>query len=214
MTLTTTLLTQWYNQFNHTFFNDELPHTNINICVSKTKRALGSCQMQFFGGKKTIKVSQYYKRTEIEYQTTLIHEMIHLYESIKYGVMSHGKFFKNMAKQIYTQSNGVYDIQRVSFTKYEVNDECCKPINQPIVLFQDSHGANSAIYPTKPLLNSVIDFIKERPYLKIIGYGNVSSPKYFYGKVCKSKFRYYHVSNIDEIMQHLKANKTFVNLYA
>jgi hypothetical protein len=62
-------------------------------------------------------------------------------------------FNKNMAKQIYTQSNGVYNIQRVSFTKYEVNDECCKPINQPIVLFQDSHGANSAIYPTKPLLN-------------------------------------------------------------
>ena len=209
MTITTTLLTQWYNQFNHTFFNDELPHTNINICVSKTKRALGSCQMQLFGGKKTIKVSQYYKRTEIEYQATLIHEMIHLYEYIKFRTMSHGKFFKNMAKQIYTQSNGLYNIQRTSNTQYEVNEVCNKPITQPIVLFQDSNYNDSAIYPTKPLLKAVLDFIQNKPYLKLIGYGYITSHKYLYGSVCKSRFRYYHVSNIDEIIHHLKANNTY-----
>ena len=208
MTLTTTLLTKWYNQFNHTFFNDELPNTNINICVSKTKRALGSCQVPLFG-VKTIKVSQYYKRTEIEYQATLIHEMIHLYEYIKFRTMSHGKFFKNMAKQKYTQSNGIYNIQRTSNTQYEVNEVCNKPITQPIVLFQDSNYNDSVIYPTKPLLKAVLDFIQNKPYLKLIGYGYITSHKYLYGSVCKSRFRYYHVSNIDEIIHHLKANNTY-----
>lgn len=213
MTLTTDLLKEWYNKFNQEFFNSELPTYNIDLCVSKTKRVLGSCQMRLFG-EKTIKVSNYYIRTEIEYQTTLIHEMIHLYEAIKFGVMSHGKFFKDMSRQIHIKSNGLYSIKRVSNIKYEVNDECCKSINQPIVLFQDSYGINSAIYPTKSLLNSVIDFIKGRPYLKIIGYGYISSQKYIYGGICRSRFRYYHISNINEIISHLKENRTFVNLYA
>lgn len=213
MTLTTGLLKEWYEKFNNEFFNGELPTKHIDLQISKTKRALGQCGILNLGFIKVIKISNFYKRNEIEYQTTLIHEMIHLYEYIKHGTMSHGRFFKIMAQHIYAESNQLYNISRTTYKTYEVNEQYAKRINQPIVLFKDSNNRNCAIYPTKKLLDYVINFIGTRHELKIIGYGYVSSQKYQYGSVCKSRFRYYYIDNIDEIISHLKENKSFVKLY-
>lgn len=109
MELTAQILRDWFGQFNARYFGNGLPEPRF--VVNKARRLLGqfSCKrvrQGLFRGYKTvgytIKVSEYYDLSEHEYQSTLLHEMIHYY--ITYArekdTSAHGVLFRQWMKRI------------------------------------------------------------------------------------------------------------------
>lgn len=91
----------WFAQFNHLYFNDQLPTPTFRIGKSRTQlgsfswrrrvswRAPGITEMR-------ITLSCFYKQSEDAYKNTLLHEMIHLYVACsgKRDTSSHGVIFR------------------------------------------------------------------------------------------------------------------------
>lgn len=89
-----------FNKFNAEYFEGKLPIPTFQIC--NTYRMLGQCGAKNWKAEHpnfVIKISNYFDRTEKEFQNTLIHEMIHLhFQSNKDWKESHGKKFQAMAR--------------------------------------------------------------------------------------------------------------------
>ena len=109
MELTAQILREWFGQFNALYFGNELPEPRF--IVNKARHLLGqfSCKkvrQGLFRGYKTIgytiKVSEYYDLSAHEYQSTLLHEMIHYY--ITYArvrdTSAHGKIFRQWMQRL------------------------------------------------------------------------------------------------------------------
>ncbi len=109
MELTVQLLRDWFGQFNTRYFGGELPEPRL--AVNKSRRLLGqfSCKKVrkgLFRGYKTvgytIKVSEYYDLSMHEYQSTLLHEMIHYYimYTCKKDTSAHGRLFRQWMQRL------------------------------------------------------------------------------------------------------------------
>lgn len=114
MKINTSILYQWFKEYNHLIFYGEL--SLVPITLNNTRRQLG----QFYYGKgsdgrgKGIKISTYYDRPEDEYRNTLVHEMCHLW-CYKKGWIGehHGKHWKAIAERA-SRITGL-PIQRVHY---------------------------------------------------------------------------------------------------
>ena len=112
-----------YNKYNNLYFGGVLP--NIEFKISRSKRTWGYAAYRYnrFTSKVTptsITISNYFDSPEEVKLTTLLHEMIHIYDytvnpthfvknsrKVKYD--AHGCWFKNEAARIYKLSG--LDIQ-------------------------------------------------------------------------------------------------------
>ena len=103
MELTVSYIESAFDKYNELYFNGSLEKPNFKI--TKGKRQLGclsirrECNLAYYNSYfkiYTLSVSNYYNRTEKQYDNTIIHEMIHLYidqnNIIDNG--SHGRHFK------------------------------------------------------------------------------------------------------------------------
>lgn len=107
MTLTVDLLRQWFLQFNSAYFGGALPVPAFGLSRARTR--LGSmtcrCERTLFHRRCydfTIRVSTFYDSTERDYQTVLLHEMIHYciaYKGIR-DTSAHGSEFLRMMHQL------------------------------------------------------------------------------------------------------------------
>lgn len=107
--ITKELLSEWFDEVNKEFFNNELRKTDF--VISHNNGRFG----QFRPRSWTIEISTYWIRTERDYMNTLIHECCHCYVRQKYGyrVQSHGYEWKEVADRINRQMCGKYGtIQR------------------------------------------------------------------------------------------------------
>lgn len=108
--ITKELLSEWFDEVNKEFFNNELRKTDF--VISHNNGRFG----QFRPRTWTIEISTYWIRTERDYMNTLIHECCHCYVRQKYGyrVQSHGYEWKEVADRINQQMSGKYGtIQRL-----------------------------------------------------------------------------------------------------
>lgn len=109
MELTVHYLNTAFNKYNNLFFNGVLP--KIEIKISRTRNSFG--RFWHRTDRKTgietplhIDISKYYKRSQHDIDTTLIHEMIHYYICFM-GMKDngkHGMIFKGMAREISEKS--------------------------------------------------------------------------------------------------------------
>lgn len=104
-------------EFNKEYFNNELNINQLKFRIStrmtKTRGTFkGSCKM----GTTTITISNRLYQVYEEWTKTLLHEMIHYWQFVKYGYADHGKTFKRKSNDIYKLSKGTYDISRLSKT--------------------------------------------------------------------------------------------------
>ncbi len=106
-TLTVELLKEWFARFNNIYFGGEMPMPRLGL--SKARTRLGTMSFSWrrtlLGVKKTgftIRISTYYECTEREYQTVLLHEMIHYYIVFKNlrDTSAHGKVFRSIMQKI------------------------------------------------------------------------------------------------------------------
>ena len=108
--ITKELLSEWFDEVNKEFFNNELKKTNF--VITHNKGYFG----QFRPRTWTIEISTYWVRSERDYINTLIHECSHCYVRQKYGIyaQSHGYEWKEVADRINRQMCGKYGtIQRL-----------------------------------------------------------------------------------------------------
>jgi hypothetical protein len=115
MFITIEYLTEAFKKYNSLYFDNELPMPNA-FKIGRGVQRLGYFQVRRVRGvvtKLTIAVSQYNGlRTQQDIDTTLIHEMIHLWQHIKGYTDSHGQSFKNKSWDVYLKSKGVFNITR------------------------------------------------------------------------------------------------------
>ena len=108
--ITKELLSEWFDEVNKEFFNNELRKTNF--VITHNRGHFG----QFRPRTWTIEISTYWVRSERDYINTLIHECSHCYVRQKYGIyaQSHGYEWKEVADRINRQMCGKYGtIQRL-----------------------------------------------------------------------------------------------------
>lgn len=108
MTPTVDELQQLFDTLNQKCFGGELP--KVRIQLSKARTYLGQLgykrRRKLFGGWEyydyVIRISFRLEHTEEEITDTLLHEMIHLYISVKHlkDTSTHGKIFRQMMKEI------------------------------------------------------------------------------------------------------------------
>lgn len=100
-------LMRWHTKFNAEYFGGLLSTPIFKIRHNSTRK-LGNFHCDYiigFSGKRravnqTITMYDYYDRTEKDFQTTFIHEMIHQWQSETYGVVDHKNTFRSMAANI------------------------------------------------------------------------------------------------------------------
>ena len=110
MTLTVDILRVWFRQFNDEYFGGELPVPRIVLSKSRTRLGTMACKctrrlMRRVYSDFTIRISIFYEQTEREFQTTLLHEMIHYYIMYKHipDTSAHGRVFSGMMQRLNTQ---------------------------------------------------------------------------------------------------------------
>ncbi len=100
-------LYQWFIQFNHDYFSNELPCPQLFISHSRTRLGSMNCKVLqtpngVYRSNYSIRISDFYEQTDKEYQTTLLHEMIHYY--IAYNKLqdssAHGVIFQRMMSEL------------------------------------------------------------------------------------------------------------------
>lgn len=133
--ITKELLSEWFDEVNKEFFNNELRKTNF--VISHNSRYFG----QFRPRTWTIEISTHWIRTERDYMNTLIHECCHCYVRQKYGIYAqeHGYEWKDIADRINRQMCGKYGtIQRCGGgqDKYVVRNANV----EKFIVFTDYHG--------------------------------------------------------------------------
>lgn len=114
---TISFMAENFKRFNEQFFNNELPIPVF--ALMKRSNVFG----QFSVNKRyyIIRLNSMYDRELKAVETTLIHEMIHLYIHYHnlYDNASHGRTFHRIAARIKSESNGYYDIKKCSPIKLE-----------------------------------------------------------------------------------------------
>lgn len=112
MKINTSILNQWFKEYNHLVFYGEL--SLVPITLNNTRRQLGQFFWRNNGRTCGIKISTYYDRPEDEYRNTLVHEMCHLWCHKKGWIGEHhGPHWKAIAERA-TRITGL-PIQRVHY---------------------------------------------------------------------------------------------------
>jgi|GEM_PF-4063864 len=98
-------------EFNRKFFHNRIPVDSLRFEISnRMKKTRG-----YYRSDGLIKISSMLMVDESEWELTLLHEMVHCYQSYVMAVRpDHGYTFKNIAKKIYQQSQGKYQITRIT----------------------------------------------------------------------------------------------------
>lgn len=116
------ILNEWFNKFNREYFENQINFNFPIKIINKKVKYLGACTINNFDKMvKSIQINVFYQRNTLDYQNTLIHEMIHAYTQQVYGVCQHDYLFKRKAREIYNKSNGLYDITTKCNCSFEVS---------------------------------------------------------------------------------------------
>ena len=120
--LTKELMAELFHECNKEFFNNELP--TIPLRISSGRYVLGSLSVDILSGKAvSLQMSRRYLATRDEFKETMIHEMIHLYQTLVYNKADHGMSFRRVADAIRRMSGGKFNITTItSREKYKVAD--------------------------------------------------------------------------------------------
>ena len=110
MTLTASLLSDWFTQFNHSYFDSILPLPRLTVSHSKRqfgsfsfkrrRRLLSTVNCDF-----SIHVSDHFLLSEHHYQSVLLHEMIHYYIAYtkQRDTSPHGRLFRQWMDRLNSQ---------------------------------------------------------------------------------------------------------------
>jgi hypothetical protein len=123
MKVTKELIIKKFNEYNNSFFNNELK-LSFEVKVSRTTKSFGHVKFtRIFGEIRLLAISSKAQFTEESFAETLIHEMVHIWESQVLGkIPSHDYQFIKKAKEI-SEISG-YDISVTADIPVNVSRKC------------------------------------------------------------------------------------------
>ena len=199
MVLTIKFIEDNFDKFNGEFFNGKLKKPEFEIM--HTKSLLGQCTWDNKNGKRInyrIRISDYYKRDEKQYQNTLIHEMIHLFirqNNIKDTRKHHGKVFYKYANFI----NGYgWDISRTDdIGGLDINVE--GTITYNLAAFRDEKGRYFIFrYNPKFAGYYLTKFQRSRwHYQNVFTFTSTNNKKYAKFTCCRQSVRGYYLTKAE-----------------
>ena len=145
MQATTDFLYQVFDTYNKRCFNSQLKHPRI--ILYNAKRQLG--QFSQTGPTPTIKVSNYYDRSEADYIDTMVHEMIHYYIASNHlqDNCAHGKLFRTLMKKINEQEH-LHISVRTSSSQWQPACSNRKPHDVLFVHLRNGRHVISVVTPS------------------------------------------------------------------
>lgn len=129
-TLTVPILKNMFIKFNNMYFDNKLKMPIIKI--SNTKSYLGYCT---YVPQLIIKISTYFNRDMHDIETTMVHEMIHLWQYYNNCRDGHGKSFKQKAAEI--NARGLHHISRCSLIDENITVNR-RPVARNILAWKDN----------------------------------------------------------------------------
>lgn len=162
MTLTVDLLKEWFVRFNSSYFADAMPVPRLALSKARTRLGSMSCQCHRTLFKRTyshftIRVSTCYDCTEREYQTVLLHEMIHYY--ITYNgirdTSAHGREFHRLMNWL-NREHG-WNITVTSSVRGKALTEPSQTAKSRLVLAMTMCGGERYLSVVSPRYAPVID---------------------------------------------------------
>ncbi len=169
MELTINYIRESFNKYNELYFNNDLEMPKFRITHSKRTLGQLSIRKSYYNSDKvhTISVSDYYDRTEKQYDNTIIHEMIHLYISqndiIDNG--SHGRRFKAECERINKDGWGlsrVTDTKGWKLSEYAQKKEIKKSLSSTynVIIYKENDNAQFIFRVSKPNVNRYLNHIR------------------------------------------------------
>lgn len=145
MQATTDFLYQVFDTYNKRCFNSQLKRPRI--VLYNAKRQLG--QFSLASSTPTIKVSNYYDRSEADYIDTMVHEMIHYYiaSSHQRDTSAHGQLFRTLMKKINEQEHLHISI-RTSSSQWQPTNANRKQHDVLFVQLKDGRHFISVVTPS------------------------------------------------------------------
>ena len=131
--------------------------------------------------KPLISVNGNYKRTELSWLSTLVHEMCHYYTYRKgrVPVQAHGSEFRNIAAYVSYKSNGVFDVKRFAqedgseldaemAEKQKKREESKKSKLTALLVFKKTGKIELITTSSETLIDSIINQNTNKNCIKII----------------------------------------------
>lgn len=113
--MTNAVIKRKAEEFNSEYFNSTIPIDSIHFRISKK---MVHSRGMYNPGKNEVALSALIMESPVEWEKTLLHELIHAYESkVLYQRPGHGHNFKFKAREIRIRSNGKFDINRTTETQ-------------------------------------------------------------------------------------------------
>lgn len=133
MQVNTEHLKAWFTELNDMFFSGELPVPHLKTGNSRTVLGTMSCRITchhllWHRTEYTIRISNYYDRSEDEFRNVLLHEMIHYYIAVKKlrDTSPHGRIFRSIMAQVNANGWHVSVQERGRMTVAERNQKVKK----------------------------------------------------------------------------------------
>ena len=138
-------MNRWFDVFNHTYFDSELPRPKFSVGHSQTRLGSMSCKCRRRMLKTeyydfAIRMSNYYEQDEKQFQTVLLHEMIHL-RIAAMGLRDnspHGQLFQSLALSI--NRRGGWRIS-ITTSKSKLKPHCSTPQRNVMLALENTSGA-------------------------------------------------------------------------
>lgn len=216
MTLTIDYIRGSFIKYNVLYFNNLLKMPNFKIIHSK--RHLGTLSIKrranfAFGGylkEHTISVSDYYDRTEKQYDNTIIHEMIHLYISqndiIDNG--SHGRHFKAECARINKygwELSRCTDTSGWKLSEYAQKKQAIKKATASynVIIYKETAGSQFIFRVSKPNVERYMNHLRNNCKLECKHF--ISSDSVFESLPnCTKRIRGRRLRNNDEYNVYTK----------
>lgn len=170
MTLTINYIESAFNKYNVLYFNGVLKRPSFRITNSKRRLGTLATKRSLYGTKThTLSVSNYWDRTEKQYDNTIIHEMIHLYISqmniIDNG--SHGRYFKAHCERINKYG---WNLSRTTDTSdwklsnkaTEREEKRLANASYSIIIYKEDSGTQFIFRVAKGNENKFYNYLKDR----------------------------------------------------
>lgn len=210
MEVTLDFIKKSFNKFNNEYFDGKLLTPSFEI--SDTRRALGDFRRR--GNYYRIRISDYYIRSKKDIETTILHEMIHLYQSqFQCLDRKHGEDFKAKAWEINYKSD--YDIERCSSTKgCEINPKYLEKASlqskkiRHIMVYKSTIGKYFLFSMATSCIGTWIDCMNRRATILEYFTFNTSSSEYEGYPSCRTNARGSFITEerYNELKELTKAN--------
>lgn len=205
MEVTLDFIKKSFDKFNKEYFDGKLLTPSFEI--TSTRRALGHFRRR--GDFYQISVSDYYIRSKKDIETTILHEMIHLYQSqFQCRDRKHGEDFKAMAYEINYKSD--YCISRCSSTKgCKINPKYAEKVHvRNIMVYKNTSGKCFLFSMAASCIGAWMDCMNRRATILEYFTFNTSSSEYEGYPSCRTNVRGSFITKerYNELKELTKAN--------